>query len=87
MNNEFGLGRNITWTLRAVAEGFSEAIEVPKHIGAAWKHWTRDNQLHALAHRFHGNGAMATLRTAVLNLLRLAGLHSFRAAILAVRVA
>jgi len=38
-------------------------------------HWIRDTQLHEDAHRYRGNGAgvMATLRTAALNLLRLAG--------------
>jgi len=34
-------------------------------------HWIRDTQLHEDAHRYRGNGAgaMATLRTATLNLL------------------
>ena len=37
-------------------------------------HWIRDTQLHENPHRYRGNsaGAMATLRTAALNLLRLA---------------
>ena len=41
-------------------------------------HWIRDTQLHEDAHRHRGNGAgaMATLRTAALNLLRLAGFRS-----------
>lgn len=41
----------------------------------------RDTQLHGDAHRYRGNGAgaMATLRTAALNLLRLAGFRSIRA--------
>ena len=45
----------------------------------AW-HWIRDTQLHEDAHRYRGNGAgvMATLRTAAMNLLRLAGFHSIR---------
>jgi predicted transposase YbfD/YdcC len=36
-------------------------------------HWIRDTQLHEDDHRYRGNGAgaMATLRTAALNLLRL----------------
>jgi len=38
MEHEVGLGRDTTWTLRAVVEGVSEAHEVPKHNGAAWKH-------------------------------------------------
>ena len=44
-------------------------------------HWIRDTQLHEDAHRYRGNGAgvMATLRTAALNLLRLAGFRSIRA--------
>ena len=43
-------------------------------------HWIRDTQLHEDAHRYRGNGAgvMATLRTAALNLLRLAGFRSIR---------
>ena len=43
-------------------------------------HWVRDTQLHEDAHRYRGNGAgaMATLRTAALNLLRLAGFQSIR---------
>jgi hypothetical protein len=49
-------------------------------------HWIRDTQLHEDAHRYRGNGAgaMATLRTAAMNLLRLAGFQSIRAGIQAV---
>jgi hypothetical protein len=49
-------------------------------------HWIRDTQLHEDAHRNRGNGAgaMATLRTAALNLLRLAGYQSIRAGMQAV---
>ena len=49
-------------------------------------HWIRDTQLHEDAHRYRGNGAgaMATLRTAALNLLRLAGFESIRAGMQAV---
>jgi predicted transposase YbfD/YdcC len=49
-------------------------------------HWIRDTQLHEDAHRYRGNGAgvMAMLRTAALNLLRLAGCRSIRAGIQAV---
>ena len=45
----------------------------------AW-HWIRDTQLHEDHHRYRGNGAgvMATLRTAAMNLLRLAGFRSIR---------
>ena len=44
-------------------------------------HWIRDTQFHEDAHRYRGNGAgaMVTLRTAALNLLRLAGFRSIRA--------
>ena len=44
-------------------------------------HWIRDTQLHEDAHRYRGNGAgaMATLRTAALNMLRIAGFRSIRA--------
>ena len=43
-------------------------------------HWIRDTQLHEDAHRCRSNGAgaMATLRTEALNLLRLAGFRSIR---------
>ena len=43
-------------------------------------HWIRDTQLHEDKHRYKGNGAgvLATLRTAALNLLRLAGFDSIR---------
>ena len=49
-------------------------------------HWIRDTQLHEDGHRYRGNGAgvMATLRTAALNLLRLAGFRSIRSGIQAV---
>ena len=49
-------------------------------------HWIRDTQLREDAHRYRGNGAgaMATLRTAALNLLRLAGFQSIRAGMQAV---
>jgi hypothetical protein len=49
-------------------------------------HWIRDTQLHEDAHCYRGNGAgvMATLRTAALNLLPLAGFRSIRAGLQAV---
>jgi predicted transposase YbfD/YdcC len=49
-------------------------------------HWIRDTQLHEDAHRYRGNGAgvMATLRTAAMKLLRLAGFQSIRAGLQAV---
>ena len=44
-------------------------------------HWIRDTQIHEDAHRYRGNGAgaLATLRTAAVNLLRLSGFQSLRA--------
>ncbi len=44
-------------------------------------YWSRETHLHEDAHRYRGNGAgaMATLRTAALNLLRLACFQSIRA--------
>ena len=49
-------------------------------------HWIRDTQLREDAHRYRGNGAgvMAALRTAALNLLRLAGFDSIREGLQAV---
>jgi len=49
-------------------------------------HWIRDTQLHEDKHRYRGNGAgvLATLRTAALNLLRLAGFDSIREGLYAV---
>jgi predicted transposase YbfD/YdcC len=43
-------------------------------------HWIRDTQLHENEHLYRGNGAgaMATLRSAALNLLQLAGFLSIR---------
>ena len=42
-------------------------------------HWIRGTQLHDGAHRYRGNGAgaMATLRTAAMSLLRLGGFSQF----------
>jgi predicted transposase YbfD/YdcC len=49
-------------------------------------HWIRDTQLHEDAHRYRGNGAgaLASLRTAALNLLRLDGFQSIRSGLQAV---
>ena len=49
-------------------------------------HWIRYTQDHEDAHRYRGNGAgaMATLRTTAMNLLRVAGFDSIRAGIQAV---
>lgn len=43
-------------------------------------HWIQGTQLHEDKHRYRGNGAgvLAALRTAALNLLRLAGFDSIR---------
>ena len=49
-------------------------------------HWIRDNQLQEDAHRYGGNGAgaLASLQTAALNLLRLDGFQSIRSGFQAV---
>jgi hypothetical protein len=49
-------------------------------------HWIRDTQLHEDAHLYQANGAgaLASLRTAAFNLLRLAGFQSIRAGMQAV---
>jgi hypothetical protein len=49
-------------------------------------HWIRDTQLREDAHRYRGNGAgvMSALRTAAMNLLRLAGFDSIREGLQAV---
>jgi hypothetical protein len=49
-------------------------------------YWIRDTQLYEVGHRYRGNGAgvMATLRTAALNMLRLAGFRSIREGLQAV---
>ena len=61
-----------------------------QHVRERWSleswHWIRDTQLHEDKHRYRGNGAgvMATLRTAALNLLRIAGFNSIREGLQAV---
>jgi hypothetical protein len=63
---------------------------LPQLVRERWSiegwHWIRDTQLHEDSHRYRGNGAgvMAMLRTAALNMLRLAGFRSIRAGIQAV---
>jgi hypothetical protein len=49
-------------------------------------HWIRDTQLHEDALRYGGNGAgaLATLRTSAMNLLRMEGFQSIRAGMQAV---
>ena len=82
-DHELGLGRDITWTLRAKE---SPQQRVRDRWSVEGWHWIRDTQLHEDAHRYRGNGAgaMATLRTAALNLLRLAGFQSIRSGMQAV---
>ena len=51
--------------------------EAPTFIQENW-HWIRDTQIREDHHRYRGNGAgvMATLRTAAMNVLQLAGFAS-----------
>ncbi len=80
-DHEIGHGRNITWTLRAK--------QAPEHICEAWigTSWivemtatgTREGRPYQATHLF-----LTSLRTAALNLLRLAGFQSIRAGLQAV---
>ena len=65
-------------SLRTTPEALQQLVRERWSI-EAW-HWIRDTQLHEDAHRYRGNaaGVMATLRTAAMNLLRLAGFRSIR---------
>jgi hypothetical protein len=65
-------------SLRTSPEGLLQLVRNRWSI-EGW-HWIRDTQLHEDAHRYRGNGAgvMGSLRTAALNLLRLAGFQSIR---------
>lgn len=71
-------------SLRTTPEALLQLVRERWSI-ESW-HWIRDTQLHEDAHRYRGNGAaaMATLRNAALNLLRLAGFRSIRAGMQAV---
>jgi hypothetical protein len=71
-------------SLRTTPEALLQQVRARWSI-EGW-HWIRDTQLQEDAHRYRGNGAgsMATLRTAALNLLRLAGFQSIRAGMQAV---
>ena len=71
-------------SLRTTPEALLQQVRVRWSI-EGW-HWIRDTQLQEDALRYRGNGAgsMATLRTAALNLLRLAGFQSIRAGMQAV---
>ena len=71
-------------SLRTTPEALLQLVRERWSI-ESW-HWIRDTQLDEDAHRYRGNGAgaMATLRTAALNLLRLSGFQSIRAGMQAV---
>jgi hypothetical protein len=66
-------------SIRTTPEALLRLIRQRWSIENEW-HWARDTQLHEDKHRYRGNGAgvLATLRTAALNLLRLAGFDSIR---------
>ncbi len=71
-------------TLRTTPEALLQLVRDRWSI-EGW-HWITGTQLHEDDHRYRGNGAgvLATLRTAALNLLRLAGFRSIRAGLQAV---
>ena len=71
-------------SLRTTPEALLQLVHYRWSI-ECW-HWITDNQLHEDAHRYRGNGAgaLASLRAAALNLLRLAGFQSIRAGMQAV---
>jgi hypothetical protein len=71
-------------SLRTTPEALLQQVRERWSI-ESW-HWIRDTQLHEDDHRYRGNGAgaMATLRTAALNLLRLSGFQSIRTGMQAV---
>ena len=71
-------------SLRTTPQGLLQRVRDRWSI-EGWQ-WIRDTQLHEDAHRYRGNGAgaMATLRTAALNLLRLAEFQSIRSGMQAV---
>jgi predicted transposase YbfD/YdcC len=72
-------------SVRTTPEALLRLIRQRWSIENEW-HWARDAQLGEDAHRYRGNGAgvMATLRTAAMNLLRLAGFRSIRSGLQAV---
>ena len=71
-------------SLRTTPEGLLRLVRDRWSI-EGW-HWIRDIQLQEDAHRYRGNGAgaMASLRTAALNLLRFERFQSIRAGMQAV---
>ena len=76
VDHEFSHGRTITWTLRAIAEGFREAVAAPEHIAQSWigTSWivevaaigTRDSKPFQATHLF-----LTSLRTTPETLLQL----------------
>jgi predicted transposase YbfD/YdcC len=72
-------------SLRTTPEALLQLVRERWSI-ESW-HWIRDTELNEDAHRYRGNaaGAMASPRTAAMNLLRLAGFHSIRAGLQAVK--
>jgi predicted transposase YbfD/YdcC len=71
-------------SLRTTPEGLLRLVRDRWSL-EGW-HWIRDTQLHEDTHRYRGNGAgaLASLRTAALNLLRLDGFQSIRSGLQAV---
>ncbi len=71
-------------SLRTTPEALLRLVR--EHWSIESWHWIRDTQLREDRHRYRGNGAsvMAALRTAGLNLLRLAGFGSIRQGLQAV---
>jgi len=71
-------------SLRTTPEALLRLIRESWSI-ESW-HWIRDTKLHEDKHRYRGNGAgvLATMCTAALNLLRLAGFDSIRKGLQAV---
>jgi len=72
-------------SLRSTPKALLRLVRNRWSIENSW-HWARDTQLKEDAHRYRGNGAgaMASLRTAALNLLRLDGVQSIRSGLQAV---
>ena len=72
-------------SLRSTPKALLRLVRDRWSIENSW-HWARDTQLTEDAHRYRGNGAgaMTSLRTAALVLLRLDGFQSFRSGLQAV---
>ena len=71
-------------TLRTTPEALLQLVRDRWSI-EGW-HWIRDTQLHEDTHRYRGNGAgaMATLRTAAMNMMRLGSFQLIRSCMQAV---